>query len=111
MVYDGTTIVHQTSAVIGTSATPTPLGTFFITAKRRNAPSESYIGPWALALSAFSEVYDTFSGGLPVIAIHGTNRPDLIGGAHSNGCLRIPNDVVTALAEFVPLGAPVVITG
>lgn len=109
VVYDGTTVIAQTRAVIGSSTTPTPLGTFFITAKRRNPPEESYIGPWALALSAFSEVYDTFGGGLPVIAIHGTNRPDQVGDARSNGCLRIPNDVVTLLAEFVPLGAPVII--
>lgn len=110
VVYDGTEIIAQTRAVIGSSTTPTPLGTYFITAKRRNPASESYIGPWALALSAFSEVYDTFGGGLPVIAIHGTNRPEQVGEARSNGCLRIPNDVVTLLAELVPLGAPVTIS-
>lgn len=110
IVYDGNDIIAQTSAVIGSSATPTPLGTFFITAKRQNPPEESYIGPWALALSAFSEVHETFGGGLPVIAIHGTNRPDQVGEARSNGCLRIPNNVVTLLAELVPLGAPVIIS-
>ncbi len=109
-VYDGTQVIAQTQAVIGSSATPTPLGTFYVTAKRQNPPSESYIGPWALALSAFSEVHETFSGGLPVIAIHGTTRPDQVGEARSNGCLRIPNDVVTFLAENVPLGAPVQIS-
>ncbi len=109
VVYDGTQVIARTAAVVGSSATPTPLGTFFITAKRRNPPAESYIGPWALALSAFSEVHETFGGGLPVIAIHGTNRPDQVGQARSNGCLRIPNDVVTLLAELVPLGAPVII--
>ncbi len=109
VVYDGDEIVAQTTAVIGSAATPTPLGTFFITAKRQNPPEEAYIGPWALALSAFSEVHETFGGGLPVIAIHGTNRPDQVGEARSNGCLRIPNNVVTLLAELVPLGAPVII--
>ena len=110
IVYDGTEILAETRAVIGSPATPTPLGTFFITAKRRSLPSESFLGPWALALSAFSEVHETFDGGLPVIAIHGTSRPDQVGDARSNGCLRIPNDVVTLLAEHVPLGAPVTIT-
>ena len=42
-----------------------------------------------------------------MIAIHGTNRPELIGGAHSNGCIRIPNEVITVLAETVPMGTPV----
>ena len=109
-VYDGTDIIAQTQAVIGSPATPTPLGTFFITAKRRSLPSETFLGPWALALSAFSEVHETFGGGLPVIAIHGTSAPHQVGDARSNGCLRIPNDVVTLLAEMVPLGAPVTIS-
>ena len=70
----------------------------------------SAYGPWILSLSGFSEALETFGGGVPVIAIHGTNRPELIGGAHSNGCIRIPNDVVTFLAETVPMGTPVEIT-
>ena len=109
-VYDGEEIIAETDAVVGKSASPTPLGTFSIAAKRKNPPEESYIGPWALALSAYSEVYETFSGGIPVIAIHGTNRPDQVGQSLSNGCVRIPNDVVTFLAENVPLGAPVTIS-
>jgi len=97
-VYDGEEIIAETDAVVGKSASPTPLGTFSIAAKRKNPPEESYIGPWALALSAYSEVYETFSGGIPVIAIHGTNRPGQVGQSLSNGCIRIPNDVVTFLA-------------
>lgn len=109
VVYDGDEIIAETAAVIGADATPTPLGTFSIAAKRENPPEESFLGPWALALSAFSEVHDTFSGGIPVIAIHGTSRPDQVGQALSNGCIRIPNEIVVFLAEHVPLGAPVTI--
>lgn len=109
-VYDGEDVIAETEAVIGSDATPTPLGTFSIAAKRLNPPSESYLGPWALALSAYSEVHETFNGGIPVIAIHGTSRPDQVGQARSNGCIRIPNEIVTFLAENVPLGAPVIIT-
>lgn len=110
MVWDGEELIAQTQAVIGTDQTPTPLGTFSIAAVRENPPEESYLGPYALALSAFSEVHETFSGGIPVIAIHGTSRPDQVGQALSNGCVRIPNEVVTFLAENVPLGAPVTIS-
>ncbi len=109
-VYDGEEIIAETSAVIGSPATPTPLGTFYITAKRRNPENEYFLGPWALALSAFSEVHETFGGGLPVIAIHGTHRPEQVGQARSNGCVRVPNEVVTFLAENVPLGAPVTVS-
>ncbi|NNC80645.1 MAG: L,D-transpeptidase [Acidimicrobiales bacterium] len=106
-VYDGEALIAETQAVIGTASTPTPLGTFYVAAKRENPPEESYLGPWALVLSGFSEVLETFSGGLPVIAIHGTSRPDQVGQARSNGCLRVPNDVIEFLAENVPLGAPI----
>jgi len=109
-VYDGEEIVAETKAVVGSSSTPTPLGTFYVAAKRKNPEAEYYLGPWAIALSAYSEVYDTFSGGIPVIAIHGTHRPEQVGQSRSNGCIRIPNDVVTFLAENVPLGAPVIIS-
>ena len=110
-VYDGEDVIAETQAVIGTSSTPTPLGTFFIAAKRRNPQDEAYLGPWALALSAYSEVYDTFDGGIPVIAIHGTTNPEQVGQSRSNGCIRVPNDVINFLAEYVPLGAPVTISG
>ena len=109
-VYDGEEVIAETEAVVGADATPTPIGTFSIAAIRANPPSESYLGPWALALSAYSEVHETFNGGVPVIAIHGTSRPDQVGQARSNGCIRIPNDIVTFLADNVPLGAPVLIS-
>jgi lipoprotein-anchoring transpeptidase ErfK/SrfK len=50
-------------------------------------------------------------GGLPAIAIHGTNQPGLIGEEVSNGCVGIPNELLEPLAETVPLGTPVSIVG
>ncbi len=110
-VYDGEQLVAETQAAIGTEETPTPIGTFYVAAKRRNPPQELYLGEWAVILSSFSEVLETFSGGLPVIAIHGTNFPEAeLGEALSNGCVRVPNDVMQFLAEHLPLGSPVVVT-
>jgi lipoprotein-anchoring transpeptidase ErfK/SrfK len=43
------------------------------------------------------------------IAIHGTNNPDSIGKAASNGCLRLPNRQLIRLFEQTPAGTPVVI--
>ena len=37
------------------------------------------------------------------------DRPELVGQSVSNGCVRIPNDIVTMLADTVPLGSPVFI--
>ncbi len=106
-VFEGSEVIAETEAVIGKPSTPTPLGDFYVNELLPRSNPDGAFGPWILSLSAFSEALDTFGGGLPVIAIHGTNNPGLIGGAHSNGCIRIPNDVVTFLAENVPLGAPV----
>lgn len=108
-VFDGDELVAESQAVIGSEETPTPLGTFYIAAKKRNDESENHLGPWALVLSSYSEVLSEFSGGLPVIAIHGTNRPDQVGEAITFGCVRVPNDVIDLLAANVPVGAPIVI--
>jgi len=106
-VYDGEELIAETQAVIGAEDTPTPLGTFYVAAKRLNSQEESFLGKWAIVLSSFSETLPTFSGGLPVIALHGTDRVDQLGEAISFGCVRVPNDVIEFLAENVPLGAPV----
>jgi len=44
-VFDGEDIIAESEAVIGAEATPTPLGTFSIAAKRENPSSEAYLGP------------------------------------------------------------------
>ena len=103
-VWDGSTLVLETQTTIGAPGTPTPLGTFFV--NDHVVGSGSY-GPHILSLSGYSETLETFNGGIPVIAIHGTNRPDLLGGAHSNGCVRVANDVVTQLNGMLPPGTPV----
>jgi len=113
-VWDDNTPVAQTNVVVGTDRTPTPIGTFYIAEKIPAAvagvnPGGAY-GPWILATNAYSEALDMFDDGLPVIAFHGTNQPQLIGSASSNGCIRMPNDVVTLLAETIPPGTPVTIT-
>lgn len=106
-VWDDKELVVDTSTVVGTAETPTPLGRFYVNdLVPAENPNGSY-GPWILSLSAHSEVLDSFIDGRPVIAIHGTNRPDLLGTDSSNGCIRIPNDLVALLAETVPLGTPV----
>lgn len=104
-VWDGDELITDTEAVIGKESTPTPLGRFFV---NDLVPGDGAVyGSWILSLSAFSETLETFNGGLPVIAIHGTNRPDQVGQEISNGCVRVPNDVIELLADEVPLGTPV----
>ena len=58
----------------------------------------------ARALYLFTpERGDTF------LRIHGTNAPETIGTAVSNGCVRLVNDEIIDLYERVPLGSRVVL--
>jgi lipoprotein-anchoring transpeptidase ErfK/SrfK len=107
---DGQEVISS-MAVIGSPRTPTPLGTFYITdpVDLRSSPNSAY-GAFALGLSGFSEVLFEFNGGPGQIALHGTNQPQLVGQDVSNGCIRVPNDVIVEIAAKAPLGTPVVIT-
>lgn len=107
--YDDTELIAETSVVIGAAATPTPTGRFYVTDMVPQSNPGGAYGPIALATDGYSEVMDEFSTGVPVVALHGTNRPELVGQSVSNGCVRIPNDIVTMLADTVPLGSPVFI--
>lgn len=100
--------VFATRAAIGSAATPTPTGTYYV--NQRLVPSDpgGPFGPGAIGISAFSEVLTGWVQGGPV-AIHGTNRPDLVGQAVSNGCIRLANADLRRLWRETPAGTPVVV--
>ncbi len=103
--YDGSELVFETPVVVGSAFTQTPTGRFYVTdIVPQTSPS---YGPVALATDGYSEMIDEFDNGVPVIALHGTNRPELVGQAVSNGCIRVPNELIQQLADTVPRGAPV----
>ena len=95
---------------VGTAGTPTPTGRFYVTVKLRPPQiSAAAYGAWALGLSGYSEVHQTFGTGDGQIALHGTYKPWLLGQPVSNGCVRMDNQAITLLAETLPLGTPVTI--
>jgi lipoprotein-anchoring transpeptidase ErfK/SrfK len=95
---------------IGTEGTPTPTGRFYVTVKLRPPQiSAAAYGAWALGLSGYSEVHQSFGTGDGQIALHGTYKPWLLGRPVSNGCVRMDNETITLLAETLPLGTPVTI--
>jgi len=106
--FDGDRKIVETHVVIGRPDTPTPLGTFYLTEKIQKWEGSAY-GPWILATSAYSETLDSFSGGLPQVAFHGTNEPQLIGTRASNGCIRMPDAVDQKLHDLLPAGTPITI--
>jgi lipoprotein-anchoring transpeptidase ErfK/SrfK len=95
---------------VGTAGTPTPTGRFYITVKLKPPQiSAAAYGAWALGLSGYSEVHQTFGTGDGQIALHGTYKPWLLGQPVSNGCVRMDNETITLLADTLPLGTPVTI--
>ena len=67
-------------------------------------------GPYALALSARSNVLQEFMGGPGQIAMHGVaNLGGTPGTAVSHGCVRLANRNIGWLAARVAPGAPVTI--
>jgi L,D-transpeptidase catalytic domain len=93
---------------IGSSATPTPVGSFYVNQRFHEDPAGPY-GPAVIGISAYSTVLTWWPDGGP-IAIHGTNRPWTIGRAASNGCIHVPNAAVERLFRITPPGTPVVIS-
>ncbi len=106
--WDGDRLVAETDVVIGKDATFTPVGTFYLAEKIQKSAGGAY-GPWILALNGYSESLDSFDGGLPQLAFHGTNQPELIGTQASNGCVRMPDAIDQMLADQMPAGTPITI--
>jgi lipoprotein-anchoring transpeptidase ErfK/SrfK len=98
----------RSRAAIGSSATPTPTGRYYVNQRLIPADTRGPFGPGAIGISAFSQVLTGWAQGGPV-AIHGTNEPWSIGRAVSNGCIRVPNAVDRKLFRQTPAGTPVII--
>jgi lipoprotein-anchoring transpeptidase ErfK/SrfK len=104
--HDGRT-VRTFQAVVGKPSTPTPTGQFFVE-ETVQMPAGHPGGPFALALSARSNVLQQFEGGPGQIAIHG--RADLggtLGAAESHGCVRLATASIDWLAARIDPGTPV----
>lgn len=100
--------ILSSRAAIGSAATPTPLGRFYVNQRLIPYNDRGPFGPGAVGISAFSDVLTGWTQGGP-IAIHGTNAPWSIGKAVSNGCIRLPNPVLRKLFRQALGGTPVVI--
>lgn len=103
-VLRGDRVVRRIRIAVGRAAAPTPLGTFAITDKLPGSRfSASAYGCCILALSGHQPKVRTGSiDGR--IALHGTSRPEQVGAAVSNGCLRLRDADVRWLWRTVPVG-------
>jgi lipoprotein-anchoring transpeptidase ErfK/SrfK len=110
IVYERGRPVRAVSAIVGKPSTPTPRGEFFVE-EAESVSTQAPGGPFALALSARSGVFQEFEGGPGQIAIHGTDSlSDPLGTAASHGCIRLSPSAITWMSKRIGSGAPVTIS-
>jgi lipoprotein-anchoring transpeptidase ErfK/SrfK len=98
----------RATVAIGSPATPTPTGRYYVNQRLVPEDPSGPFGPGAVGISAFSNVLTGWTQGGP-IAIHGTNAPWSIGHAVSNGCIRLPNPLLRRVFRVALAGTPVII--
>jgi hypothetical protein len=100
--------IFRAAVGVGAKRFPTPRGSFYIREKLTSFDNP-FFGPVAFGTSARSEVLTDWPDG-GSIGIHGTNRPDLLPGRVSHGCVRLRNEDIVRLSRLMPVGTPVTIT-
>lgn len=108
VLFENGVATFRTRAAIGSPATPTPTGSYYVNQKIVPDSRGGPYGVGAMGISAFSPVLTNWPQGGPV-AIHGTNQPYLIGRRISNGCVRVTNAALRRLWLASPPGTPVFI--
>jgi hypothetical protein len=108
-LYRSGRLVLQTTAGIGATATPTPVGRYFVNERYALSSADGPFGPDALGISAHSDALQHVWVEQGPIAVHGTNEPWTIGQAASHGCIRLDNQVMRQLFPLAPAGTPVII--
>jgi lipoprotein-anchoring transpeptidase ErfK/SrfK len=92
---------------IGQRRWPTPRGRFYVRDELTKFAGATY-GPLAFGTSARSAVLTDWPAG-GFVGIHGTDRPDLIPGRVSHGCIRMRNADILRLARLMPVGTPLTV--
>jgi len=110
-VYDGNQKINLYPVGLGKPATPTPTGYYSILEKIENPEWVDPENPKVCVPSGeqnplgyrWMQIYGNYG-------IHGTNKPESVGGYFSNGCIRMKEADVEALYTKVEVGTPVEIT-
>lgn len=102
------TPVFRAPIGIGKPSWPTPAGEFYVRNRLRGYKSVFY-GPLAFGTSARSSVLTDWPAG-GFVGIHGTDRPELLPGLVSHGCIRMKNEDILELGRLMPVGTPLTIT-
>lgn len=97
--------VLRAAVGVGMPGWSTPRGSFYVRNRLSRYRSATY-GPVAFGTSARSPAATDWPAG-GFVGIHGTDRPDLLPGRVSHGCIRMRNPDILALARLMPVGTPV----
>ena len=100
-------LVLRAAVAVGAAGSPTPRGEFYIRNRLSRYRSPAY-GPVAFGTSARSPTATDWPAG-GFVGIHGTDRPELVPGRVSHGCIRLRNADMLALAKRLPVGTPLTI--
>ena len=108
LFYDGNTKLAVYHLGVGKVSTPTPQGYYKITEKAINPswidPSDPEYEIPSGPENPLGYRWMQFDGNY---GIHGTNRPESIGGYVSNGCIRMNERDVEELFDAVEIGTPI----
>ena len=96
-VFQDQSAVRTYTIATGAWDTPTPLGVFRINSR------------FSGTMSGFGTCFLGLNGPWGQYGIHGTNKPESIGGNTSHGCIRLNNADAEELYAMVPNGTVVVI--
>jgi lipoprotein-anchoring transpeptidase ErfK/SrfK len=100
-------VIFRAPVGVGRSYLPTPRGEFYVRMKLAGFSDPMY-GPIAFGTSGRAPNLTGWPGG-GYIGIHGTNKPELLPGAVSHGCIRLKNEDIVRLARLMPIGTPVTV--
>jgi lipoprotein-anchoring transpeptidase ErfK/SrfK len=106
-LYRGGRLVFRARVGVGKPQWPTPHGEFYVRSRLTSYRSPFY-GPVAFGTSARSTTLTDWPAG-GFVGIHGTNRPELLPGRVSHGCIRMRNPDILRLARLLPVGTPLTI--
>jgi lipoprotein-anchoring transpeptidase ErfK/SrfK len=98
-------VVFRGRVGVGRDVWPTPHGEFYVRNRLERFASPTY-GPLAYGSSARSATLTDWPAG-GYVGIHGTDRPDLLPGRVSHGCIRLRNRDIRRLGRLMPVGTPV----
>jgi lipoprotein-anchoring transpeptidase ErfK/SrfK len=99
--------VFRARVGVGQPRWPTPSGEFYIRNRLHDYES-SFYGPLAFGTSARSTVLTDWPAG-GFVGIHGTDRPELLPGQVSHGCIRMRNEDILVLGRLMPVGTPLTV--